>query len=238
MPALAAVLVIALTVSLGNWQMRRAGEKAALQQAQEAADRAAPRVLGAEPVAPDALDGRRVVATGRWVPQATVFLDNRTHQGRAGFQVFTPLRLEGERPMHLLVLRGWVARDPVERTRLPAVPAQEGRVRVEGIAQARLPGALRLGSDDQAREGPQGRIWQSVSLDAFAQWSSLALQPVILRQTVDSGDGLVRERPQPGEGAQRHHGYAVQWYAMAAATALLWLYFGWFRRNGKSDVDA
>ena len=155
---------------------------------------------------------------------------------RAGLVV--DLRIEGERPMHLLVLRGWVARDPIERTRLPVVPTQDERVRIEGVAQARLPGALRLGSDNQAREGPQGRIWQSVSLDAFAQWSGLALQPVILRQTIDSGDGLVRERPQPGEGAQRHRGYAVQWYAMAAATALLWLYFGWFKRNGKSDVDA
>ena len=264
-PTLAAAIVLSATVSLGNWQMRRADEKVAMQAAQDRAERAGPIELGAAMLAADALDGRKVAASGRWVDASTVFLDNRTHAGVAGFQVFTALRLDdpgvtapraedgsvasraesgpaasragAAAPMHVLVLRGWVPRDPVERTRLPVLPAAGGSVRIEGVGQAHLAGALQLGDASQAREGPGGRIWQAVSLAQFSQWSGLALQPVVVRQTGGPPDGLVREAPQPGVGAERHRGYAVQWYAMAAATAALWLYFGWFRRNGRSNPD-
>ena len=248
-PTVAAAAVLAMTVALGNWQLRRADEKLALQQARQVAERAAPVPIGAAPLEPQAVDGQRVSITGRWVPQRTVFLDNRTHAGRAGFYVFTPLRLDGEPAMHVLVLRGWVARDPLERTRLPAVRTPEGVVRIEGLAQARFENALQLGEAARLREGPDARIWQAVTLPEFAAWSQLTLQPFLVRQTAEGSegadvggagaqdDGLLRDWPQPGSGVDKHRAYAVQWYAMAAATALLWLYFGVFKRHGSSDPD-
>lgn len=238
-PTLAAGVVVAVTVSLGNWQMRRADEKVALQQARQAAERAAPTVVSAAALEPSTVDGRRVTATGRWVPQRTVFLDNRTHAGRAGFYVFTPLRLEGDPAMHVLVLRGWVARDPLERTRLPAVPTPEQPVRIEGLAQARFENTLQLGNAASVREGPDGRIWQMLTVPDFAAWSQLPMQPYVVRQTAGSAveDGLLRDWAQPGSGVDKHRAYAAQWYAMAAATVLLWLYFGVFKRDGSSNPD-
>lgn len=233
LPALAALLVVVATISLGNWQLRRADEKRVLQAARDAAVAQGPlRLDGAARSASD-LDGRLLQATGVFEDARSVFLDNRTHQGRAGFHVFTPLRLE--QGGHLLVLRGWVPRDALERTRLPSLRALDGPVTVQGLAEARLGTAMRLDAGGAAGEGEGGRIWQAVSLETYARWSGLALQPVVLRQANDTGDGLVREWPRQEAGVDKHLGYAFQWFALAAATAGLWLWYGIFRnRHGRS----
>jgi hypothetical protein len=138
-PTLAAAAVMALTVALGNWQLRRADEKAALQQARDAALALAPVTLDGAPLQPAELDGRRVSVQGVFDPAHTIFLDNRTRNGVAGFHVLAPLRIarpaaDGAPPPHVLVLRGWIARDPVARARLPPLRTPEGPVRIEGLA--------------------------------------------------------------------------------------------------------
>jgi cytochrome oxidase assembly protein ShyY1 len=237
-PTLAAVALVAVAVSLGNWQTRRADEKLGLQQQREAADRDAPALLGPLPLSDaDArqLEGRRVAVRGTLVPERNVYIDNRSHKGVAGFHLATPLRIEGARaasaePMHVLILRGWVPRDPYERTRLPALPAPAGVIELTGLAQRDLPQALEL--QPSGMPGPGQRIWQNLTLEMFAAWSGLRLQPLLIRQTAPArGDGgpvadeMVREWPQPGLDVDKHRGYAFQWYALAGTTAALWAWF-------------
>lgn len=253
LPTVAALAVLVLTVSLGNWQLRRADEKLALQAQSEAADRQPPVAIAQQALAEaDArgLEGRRVEASGRLLPERSIFIDNRTHKGIAGFHVVTPLRIEGSerngaQPLHVLVLRGWVPRDPRERTRLPEVPAPEGPVTVTGYAQRELAQTLELA--ESAPPGPDDRIWQNLRLDAYRQWSGLALQPLLIRQIGPVGgagpgfdDRLVREWPQPGSDVDKHRGYAFQWYSLAAATAALWFWFVVWRplkRRGGRPVE-
>lgn len=230
LPALAALLVIALTASLGAWQLRRADEKRAIQARTEAAAHAEPVVVPAEPAAANTLDGRRVAVRGRLVAGRTVFIDNRTRKGIAGFHVVTPVRIEGS-DLHVLVLRGWVARDPRDRTRLPEVASPDGVVVLEGLAESTIPQAIELG--DGAAPGPGERIWQNLTFDAFERWSGLRLQRVLVRQQGEPAfaDGLARDWIQAGGDVGKHLGYAFQWFAMAATTACLWAYFTFFRRR-------
>jgi len=237
-PTVAALAVVALTLSLGNWQARRAQEKLELQQQREAADRQAPAavppVLLAEADV-QALAGRRASVTGELLDDHSVYIDNRTHKGIAGFHVVTPIKIaghgrQGAEPVHLLVLRGWAARDPRERTRLPALPSPGGAVTIVGIAQRDLAQALELAAS--APPGPEQRIWQNLTVDGYRRWSGLGLQPMLIRQTEPArgpeggfDDGLVRDWPQPGLDVDKHRGYAFQWYALAAATAALWIWF-------------
>lgn len=237
-PTLAALVLAATAVSLGNWQLRRADEKRALQAQREAAARDVAVQVPSGDFDPATLAGRRVVARGRILSDRTVFVDNRTYKGIAGFHVLSPIRMTGS-DRHLLILRGWIARDPRERTRLPEVPAPSGEVEIEGLAQRDLDRALELGRSPPL--GAQDRLWQNADVASFARWSGLAMQPLVVRQTlamreagVGREDGLVRDWPDPGSGVDKHLGYALQWYALAALVAGLWVRFV-LLRAGKAD---
>jgi surfeit locus 1 family protein len=213
--------VVALTTSLGLWQVRRADEKAGLQARAEQARAAGPLDLGAGPL-PAGLEGRAVRLRGRYVPAGTIYIDNRTHRGVAGFHVLTPVRIDAA-AQHVMVLRGWVPRDPRERMRLPAVPTPEGEVEITGLVEARLGRTLEL--RESAPPGPGERLWQNYDPERFRAWSGLPVLDAVVRQ--DPGgvdDGLVREWRMAGNDVDKHRGYAFQWFAMAAAALAVTLY--------------
>ena len=103
--SLAAIAMIALTVSLGNWQLRRADEKAALQAIRDEAAAAGPVDFTGRSGDPGDLVGSLLRVTGQFDDDRTVFLDNRTHNGIAGFYVVAPMRVPG-RDRVVMVLRG------------------------------------------------------------------------------------------------------------------------------------
>ncbi|MEO5697492.1 MAG: SURF1 family protein, partial [Burkholderiaceae bacterium] len=121
---IATVAAVLLTANLGAWQLRRAAHKVALQEAVDA--RARLPALSAADLATRLDDAapqhyRLVRLRGRWLAAHSVFLENRQMQGRVGFYLVTPLQLEG-RDDAVLVQRGWVPRNLLDRTLLPRVP--------------------------------------------------------------------------------------------------------------------
>jgi cytochrome oxidase assembly protein ShyY1 len=233
LPTVLAIMVFAAAMSLGQWQLRRADEKRAMQAQVDAAAHSVPVSIAPEPIDPAAVDGRRVAVRGRWVADQTVFIDNRTYRGVAGFYVVTPVKIEGS-DLQVLVMRGWVARDAQDRLRLPPVATPEGPVEVEGLAQARIPQVMEL--QKAPVPGPGDRIWENLDYPRFEQWSGARLQQVLIRQSADSAvaDGLVRDWPKAGLDVDRHLGYAFQWFLIAAVTAGLWIYFNFFKRRDHS----
>ncbi|GAB4464585.1 MAG: SURF1 family protein [Burkholderiaceae bacterium] len=214
-----AAAAIGATLSLGNWQTRRAEQKLALQAQRDAAERAAPVEVSARDL--DELPRRaplRVKLRGRFLHDRTVWLDNRMMDGRAGFFVVTPLWIEGT-DTAVLVMRGFAARDPADRQRLPAIGAPEGAVELEGLALAEPPRLLELGTAPSP--GPLPAIWQNLDYAMFEQASGRRVARVVVQQTSDTADGLVRHWPRPSAGVEKHRGYAFQWYALAALVAVL-----------------
>jgi surfeit locus 1 family protein len=216
----ATLMVGALTARLGFWQLDRAAQKIALRDA--IAERAAqPPIAAAElartPADAAAQHHRRVRLRGSWRAERTVFLDNRQMNGRPGFFVVTPIVLPDGRAV--LVQRGWVPRDPNERTRLPDVPTPAGDVSVDGRI---APTPARL---YEFEHGGDGRIRQNLDLDAFARETGLPLAPVSVLQLDDAGDGLRREWPVPAFDVHTHRGYAFQWFALCALTIALYVWF-------------
>ncbi len=239
--SVAALAVVLVGLALGLWQLRRADEKAALQSAQDRAAAEPARDLaggtgapglaaGGSLPAPAAVDGRLVQLSGEFDSSRTIYLDNRTRTGVAGMHVLTPVKLDRS-DRRVLVLRGWVARDPADRNRLPAVPTPAGTVRIAGMAVAELQQPMMLG--DEPVPGPTDRLWQRFTYEKFAHWSGYAPYPVIVRQTVepDYQDGLARDWNRPGVSVDKHLGYAFQWFALTAAAILTWLALLWRRRR-------
>jgi surfeit locus 1 family protein len=210
--ALTAVACVAF-VLLGNWQAGRAEQKRALGAELERAMQSPPIQLAPE-VEVGTLLHKRVLARGRFVAERTVLLDNKLRRGRPGYEVVTPLALAGSE-WHVLVNRGWIAAPPSRET-LPDVRTPSGEVTVVGIALQRIPHAL------QAGVAPTGRVRQNLDIGAFAAETGLRLQPLVLEQHDDNGDGLLRDWPRPDLGIEKHESYALQWYLFAGlAIALL-----------------
>lgn len=227
----AAVLGAALTARLGVWQLDRASQKVALQaQIDERAQRPAlPAAdIARDPRQAEGQSQRVTTVTGHWLPAATVFLDNRTMNGRTGFFVVTPLQLpSGEA---LLVQRGWAPRDLRDRTLLPTVPTDAGEVQLQGRLAPWPSPLMALG------EASGGGIRQNLDRDAYAREFKLALLPATLQLTAapraaaspstsPSDDGLLRHWWVPTADVQKHYGYAVQWFALSALIAGLYVWF-------------
>ena len=191
-------------IALGNWQTDRALQK---------------RAAGASV--------EQVALRGEFDPKYTVYLDNKTYRGRPGHHIVQPLRLAGGR--HVLVNRGWApagaTRDRLPEIRTPAGELALSGVRLQRFAQSYAP----PGFDNLAK--PEGKVWQNVTREQFSAWSGLALEPYVIEQHSAADDGLVRDWPPAEIGAEKNEAYALQWYALAALSVIL--FFALNVRRGK-----
>lgn len=217
---LAAVLGVAATLALGFWQLGRGQERQALHAAIEAR-KAQPALPASALLAggvPGELHHRPVLLRGQWAAQHTVYLDNRQMHGKPGFYVVTPLRLAGS-DAAVLVQRGWVQRNFLERDRLPAVQTPAGEVEVLGRI---APPPAKLYEPGPAAGGP---IRQNLDLAAFAAETGLKLVQASVMETGPASQDLLRDWPEVGSAAAKNFGYAAQWWALAALIAILYAWF-------------
>ena len=235
--AVAAVIGVVLTANLGAWQLRRAAQKVALQDALESRGHLpaiAASGLAKTPEDADAQHYRAVQLRGTWIRGRDVFLENRQMEGRVGFYLVTPLQLEGRKDA-VLVQRGWVPRDLRDRTILPAIVTPAGLVDVVGHI---APPPSRL---YEFAPSTSGLIRQNLDLGEFAAETGLRLAPMSVLQadsTATTGDGLRRQWPHPAADVQKHYGYAFQWFAMCALMAGLYVWFQLVRPRLKPDAAA
>jgi cytochrome oxidase assembly protein ShyY1 len=229
-PFVATVLLVALGVSLGNWQQRRGAEKIALQHKLGERAAAAALTIGPELVAAGPLEYRRVKVTGQFVDGYPVYLNNRPQDGRAGFYLVMPLKIAGS-DTHVLVARGWLPRNSAEAARIAPYATPAGTFTIDGIAKAGVGHVMQLGTPEPVKPGA---IVQNIDPAQFARASGLKLQPFFIEQAGPGADGLVRNWPAPSLGVEKHQGYAFQWYALAVMALLFFVMTG-FRRGTNQD---
>jgi surfeit locus 1 family protein len=224
--AFAAAVGIAATIALGFWQWGRGAQKTALHEAMVRQETLAPvgfeelvRSGAAHPTGQDSeLLYRPVVLRGTWLPDRTVWLDNRQMNALVGFYVVTPLRIEGSDAI-VLVQRGWAPRNFTRRELLPPLATPTGTVDVRGRL-APPPAKLYAFETDEA-----GPIRQNLDLGRFRAETGLPLLPLSVQQTGAASEGLLRQWPQAGSGAEKNYGYAFQWWAIAGLIAILYVWF-------------
>jgi surfeit locus 1 family protein len=221
-PTLLAATAIVLFVALGDWQLGRAEEKRAL-----AADfTAASPAIDWRRLPAGAPRYQRVSLQGRYDADHQFLLDNMSHDSVAGVEVLTPMLLDDGSAV--IVNRGWL---PFGATRqdLPDVAVDGGPRKVVGRI------------DDLPRPG----IW--LKAPAAAGWPRLVQYPQMNELSAALGrelaprqvlldpavpDGYVRDWLLPGTPADRHLGYAVQWFAFAVLAGAIWFVLG-FRPPGE-----
>lgn len=228
------LLLLGFFVSLGRWQWSRGDFKQGVQdQFGRGGERAVP--LGTQPSS--ALQRfARISVAGRWDAARQFLLDNRTRDGRAGYEVLTPLQLDDGR--WLIVNRGWVSFSGY-RERLPDIALSTRaldadvitvRGRLDDLPSAGLPSG-------RAAPDPSGR-WPRVTtyptIPELADSLAIdALEPRVLLLDADQPDGYLRDWQPPGMSPQTHWSYAIQWWSFGVV--LLGLYVGLNLRRAQEE---
>lgn len=214
-PTFAALIALALTIHLGNWQRGRAAEKTQQQASfDQRASEPPLQITGA--LEPERNAFRRAAATGVYDADGQVFLDNKSEGMTVGYHVVTPLFISGARQV-LLVNRGFVPRSATyPAPPLVAVPA--GPVDVSGVLS--LPSAKFLELGDQSPV--QGSVWQNLTIERYRQRTGRdVLGLMLLANPTDAG--LVPLTEKPDARVAKHVEYMMTWYSLAVTLVLLWL---------------
>jgi surfeit locus 1 family protein len=240
-----AILGVAVTLRLGFWQLSRANEKLALQDA--ILQQAALPPLDARALTTSAdLSAslyRNVKLKGHWLAQHTLFLDNRQMYSKPGLFVVTPFEFEDKATAikkTILVQRGWIARNFIDRQQLPQIPTTSAEETIFGRI-APSPSKLYAFKGADA-----GRIRQNIDIAELAKEFKIELLNISLLQldegnaAVNNGavnnDGLLRHWLQPSLGVDKNHGYMFQWWAMSGLIALLYVWFQLIRPRMRSKT--
>jgi surfeit locus 1 family protein len=213
-------------VALGRWQWDRGVDRRAQWAAFQAPGAALPadsRDLAALP------RFQRVALTGRYDVDHQFVLDNRTRDGRAGFEILTPLELSDAR--RVLVNRGWIPFSGY-RERMPNVRFDAGeRVSVHGRLGALPSPGLPRGRVGPRADGEWPKLVSFPSLEQLAEVYGHELEPRVVLLDPDAAHGYRRDWRAPGIEPARHFSYAVQWWAFAALAVVLWITLSFKRRR-------
>lgn len=215
LPTLLALALFVGLAGMGQWQWQRSQEKAvvaALFAAQEGAQ--APFEPGTDypPFA-------RISVSGDYLAERQILVDNIVQNGLAGYYVITPLAVPGEDRL-LLVNRGWVEHRADRE--LPDVGIEQPAVTITGrTGQLPNPG-IRLDGAAVAT-GPWPRVAVFPTTVDLAAALRQDVFPFVLLLDTPAADGFAREWTPGGMTAERHLAYAVQWWALALAFAVIFV---------------
>jgi surfeit locus 1 family protein len=215
---LLALVLAALFVRLGIWQWQR-GEQRQAAAARFARGADAVLELGTRDAGEVALY-QRISVEGELDATHQFLLDNRIFEGRAGYEVLTPL-VRATAPA-LLVNRGWVPFTG-SRARLPDVTLTAGGpVRLTGRVGVLPSPGLASGRAPPSSAAPWPKV---TSYPDMAQLEAALGRPLssrVLLLDPTAPFGYVRAWQPPGLPPLRHFSYAIQWWSFALATLILW----------------
>lgn len=210
------LLTIGTFGRLGLWQLDRAAEKVAAQQAMEADSRVSAQPIEEIPRghlnrANPELQNRHVSLEGEYINERTVLLLAEFHETQIGYAVVTPLRLRATGEL-VLVNRGWTSavNKPGDSIRIQPV---EGPVTV--TAQIFVPArdARVIGSEIDASSWPI--FMRDLEIDVVSGLLGEAVFPFELRLTADQAGTLVRHWPAVSADVDQNLSYALQWFILA-----------------------
>lgn len=212
LPPLATLVTLAaviLMTGLGVWQLERAEQKR--QRSALLAERQQQKSLTLTEVIGQSGDIRDfpVQVTGKLDSQRLLLWDNRILSGRVGYEVLAVLETnEG----NLLVNFGWLQAPPY-RDLLPQTDLPRGMVTLEGVVVVpQLNPMVR-----ETNEAGWPRRVQQPDLDYLQTALDTRLLPFMLQVADTQPFGLENNWKPVVMPAEKHLGYAVQWFGLALA---------------------
>lgn len=220
------LLGVPLLLALGSWQLQRAEQKQVWLEQLEQSPATTPEVALQRLEASDWVPVRFDLEL---MPLKVFLLDNRTHEGKAGYEVVIPVRVD-EGPFWLGSL-GWVAAPP-RRDELPEINLKRQWLLAEAVLSRPLESLTLTGT--QFEEGWPRRI-QSLDMEQIRSSLALSVEPLVLHLKTAVSDSIMpRTHIYTGIPPQRHTGYAVQWFGLALALIIWLVWAGLKERRGRA----
>ncbi len=225
LPTLLVLAMLPVLVWLGFWQLERGEHRRELLERQQARQQAAP-------LAPHEIEQlndpafARVFLQGRFDAEHSFLLDSRTRDGQVGIELLQPFHdeLSGR---WVMVNRGWI---PWPDRRVPPAfdtPTQPLKL----AAWVYVPPGKPFVFSHRAAEG-WPRLINHVDIEAM--WQQAGREGVIHELRLEPGPSAYRaDWAITSMSPSQHLGYAVQWFALAAALLALFIYFGVHQARGK-----
>ena len=233
------LVAVGVMVRLGFWQLDRLAQRRVFNAAVEAQISAPPldlnqamagKVTPAGKTAPGDLlnmEYRQVTVTGVYDPANQVILRNQVNNNQPGFDLITPLKIQGT-SQSVLVDRGFIPlddKDPAAWAKYaqPGPLTLSGQIRLGHVPQV-------FGVADPALAPGQTRLdaWNHLNLPRIQSQTPYALLPVYVQMAPEKNGSAtmpVASLDQPDLTEGPHMGYAIQWFAFAATLALGYPYF-------------
>ena len=217
--SLLSLVFILIFTSLGFWQLSRAREKTEILQAYQQRAQAAP-LSSSDLSRPNDWRFHQVKLIGKFDDSHTILLDNKTFNGKVGYEVYTPFIAKGlDQP--ILVDRGFIPIG-VNRESLPAIPkTTKGTITIQGMLNT-PPLYVAMGEMSE-----NGKVqWPlRVEFIHLPQISKLLnynnVYPYVLSLNPESPSALQVKWQIQTVDPNKNKGYAVQWFALALTLLII-----------------
>jgi cytochrome oxidase assembly protein ShyY1 len=170
---------------------------------------------------------QKVILKGHIDPQQYFFLDNRTRNGKVGYELIGIMRLAPSSNVALeekavFVNLGWLP-GSVDRKVLPAIAMPKTEIEIEGWLKNVEAGML-LAKDNWTADWPI-RIQQVDLSKMAAVISNVNYVPLLFLTQKPLFQGLLTQWKPTNMTVEKHLGYAVQWFLMAFVLVLMNAWF-------------
>jgi surfeit locus 1 family protein len=209
------LVMFAVLVGLGTWQLQRLEWKSGLLAQIESRMQKPPVPLPEKIDDPAAWEYRRVTMAGTFLHDRAFLVKPRTLEGAAGYHMLVPLRRASGGVV--MVNRGWIS-DAL----MPKASRPPGLVPIEGIVQLPHPTSF------TPPNAPEKNDWYWADIGAMAAAAKLKdVAPVIVN--------IAKKEPgvYPAGGkvqvniSNNHLQYALFWYAMALILQIIFFIRYW-----------
>lgn len=222
-------LILPLVVYLGFWQLQRASLKTGLEtQIQTMSGTAPVNILSLKQPLKE-IRFKPLELSGMFTPHSHLLLDNQIHEHQAGYRVLTPFELQPSLPL-LLIDRGWISKAHIQTNNaLLSTPAMAHAIELKGFVN-HPPHGIALGESPVHPENFTSVI-QTLNYDALEQAFGREFFPFTMQVTQPIEHIFTFIPPTVPVPATRHLGYALQWFTMAIASMLYYLFINTKRND-------
>ncbi len=215
---LVTALLLPLFLGLGRWQWNRGVDRQTQWDAFARGGGEAVPAVGSDLARQERF--AHVALQGSYDAERQFLLDNRSFEGRPGYEVLTVLRLADGAAIP--VDRGWIPFDGY-RDRLPAIAVSSELRTLRGRIDTLPSSGLDSGRAAPATSGSWPRLTSFPrKADLEAAYGQPLLDGMILLDP-SAADGYLRKWRPPGLEPDKHKSYAIQWWGFGVLLIILYV---------------